>query len=301
MAEPEWGDFKVILALSQGGSVAGAARILGVDGSTISRRLAAMEDGVGAVLVLRGGREFSLTPEGKAAVLAAESMQIAVESATANIRGAKQDIEGIVKVSCVGSVFHMLYQILDDLRVEYPGLSVELHDADHIVNLAKGEADIAIRMIRPTEPNLVARTAFEFCWKVYASKSYAERHGLPKSIEELRNHRLILYSEDRHHHPGFKWMEQFHAEGGKATRVSGLSVAVRSVLAGAGIVLLPMYEFGDEVELVRVFPDPVVHQTAWIVYPESSRNTARVRVVVDALVEFFASKSEQLSGRTEQQ
>lgn len=298
MAVPEWGDFKVMLALSQGGSIAGAARILGVDSSTISRRLAAMEEVVGAVLVTRGGRDFQLTPEGRSAVAAAEKIRVAVETATAEIRAAKQEIEGVIKISCVGSVFHMFVPMLDGLRENYPKLLVDLNDADHLVSLAKGEADIAIRMVRPTEPDLIVRKAFEFGWLVVASKTYVETHGLPARPEDLRKHHLILYGEDRLHHPGFKWLEQFHDKNGKATRVSNTSVAVRSIVAGVGIGVLPIFEIGNELGLVRVFPDPVLFHTAWLAYHESSRNTARVRVVIDALVEFLDTRADFLAGRT---
>ena len=298
MPEPEWGDFKVMLALSQGGSVAGAARLLGVDSSTISRRLVALEEVVGAVLVMRGGREFQLTPEGRSAVVAAESMQFAVATATAAIRAAKQDIEGVIRISCVGSLFHKLIPILDKLRENYPKLIVELNDADNLVNLAKGEADIAIRMVKPTETDLVVRKAFEFGWQVVAAKTYVEQHGLPTQLEDLCNHHLILYSAERLHHPAFRWLEQFHTEGGKATRVSNTSVAVRSILAGVGIGLLPTYEIGNELALVRVFPAPVLFQKTWLAYHVSNRNTARMRVVIDAVAEFFAARVDFFTGRT---
>ena len=297
LAEFEWSDFRIILALSRGGSIAGAARILGVDSSTASRRLAAAEEALGGCLVLRGGREFRFTSEGMIALQAAEAMEASILSAAAAIKSAKQSIEGVVRISCVGSVFHMLIPMFDGLREKYPKLRVEVNDADHIVNLAKGEADIAVRMLRPTEPDLVVRNAFDFGWAVFASKTYAERHDLPTRQEELCRHHLILYSQERLHHPGFRWMEQFYSEGGKATRVSNTSVALRSIQAGVGIGLLPLYEGGSELGLVRVFPDVVHSQTAWLAYHESNRNTARLRVVVDAMIEFFASHADHFMGR----
>ena len=298
LAEFEWSDFRIILALSRGGSIAGAARILGVDSSTASRRLAAAEEVLGGCLVLRGGREFRFTSEGMIALQAAEAMETSILSAATAIKSAKQSIEGVVRVSCVGSVFHMLVPMFDGLREKYPKLRVEVNDADHIVSLAKGEADIAVRMVRPSEPDLVVRNAFDFGWAVFASKSYAERHGLPARQEELCRHHLILYGEERQHHAGFHWMEQFYSEGGEVTRVNNSSVALRSIQAGVGIGLLPLYEGGNELGLVKVFPDAVYFQTAWLVYHESNRNSARLRVVIDAMIEFFASRAGDFIGRT---
>ena len=95
VSEPEWGDFKLMLTLAKQGSIAGAARALSVDGSTVSRRLAALEKAVGATLILRGGREFSLTPEGRSAVADAEAIDITVLTARSAIRTAKRDVRGL--------------------------------------------------------------------------------------------------------------------------------------------------------------------------------------------------------------
>jgi DNA-binding transcriptional LysR family regulator len=295
--EAEWGDFKVILALSHGQSVAGAARILGVDNSTVSRRLAAVEEALGACLILRGGREFSFTVEGKAALTAAEAMQSAVQSASIVIRTAKQNIEGVVRITAVSSFYPFLFPISDVIARQYPALHIEIIHADSIANLTKGEADIAIRMMRPTEPDLVVRKAFDTGWCVYASRTYAETYGLPRTPEELRDHRLILYSEERQHIPGFRWIENYYSGNGNPVRVPNTSFALHNTVVGNGIAALPAYEVTDQFQLIRVFPEPHIIQPGWIVYHESLRDSARIRAVVDALVEYFQSHSSILSGR----
>jgi DNA-binding transcriptional LysR family regulator len=161
LAEVEWGDFKVILALSRGGSVAAASRILGVDSSTVSHRLAAAEEALGACLVLRGGREFRFTAEGNMALRTAEAMETAILSAASAIKSAKQGIEGKVRVTTVGLFFHVINPVCETLRRRHPGLLVEIDDSDQIVNLAAGDSDIAIRFVAPTEPDLISRKAFE--------------------------------------------------------------------------------------------------------------------------------------------
>ena len=155
MNEAEWSDFKVVLALGRGGSIAGAARLLAVDNSTVSRRLAAVEVALGACLIVRGGREFSFTPEGKAALAAAEAMEASVATAAANIRAARTEIEGVVRVSCGPSIVRALMPIPALVASRYPKLVVELDSAARIVDLAKGDADIAIRLVRPTEVDVV--------------------------------------------------------------------------------------------------------------------------------------------------
>jgi DNA-binding transcriptional LysR family regulator len=150
---PEWSDFKVLLALSRAGSVAGAARELQVDGSTIiSRRLAALEEELAAKLLVRGGREFSWTAEGRSVLEAAEAMEVASASALRAIRSSKVDVDGSVRVSVAPAfVYSLMRLMVPALREEHPALNVEIEGAFQRADLAKGEADIALRMMRPTQ------------------------------------------------------------------------------------------------------------------------------------------------------
>ena len=300
MADIDWSDFKVILALSRGGSVAAASRIMGVDSSTVSRRLGAAEESLGAVLVLRGGRDFRFTPEGQTALRVAETMKTSIFAATASIKAAKQSIEGKVKITTVGMFFHFLNPLCAILHKQHPNLHVEIDDTDKMVNLAAGEADIALRFVMPTEPDLIARKAFDLGWGVYASQDYAARYGLPETESELRDHRLILFTESRHHLKGFAWMEQFKTDEERFARVNTNSVALRSVLSGIGIAALPCYEEDQHTNIVRVFPEPFHFQPAYIVYHETTRDTARIRVVVDAMMEYLHNQRKILQGTAQE-
>lgn len=296
MAEVDWSDFKVILALSRGGSVAAAGRILGVDSSTVSRRLAAIEDAFGACLVLRGGREFRFTPEGNLALHAAEAMEVSIASTAVAIKTAKQAVQGSVKITCVGAFFHVLEPVCEKLRQKYPDLSVEVLDSDEMINLAAGDADVAIRMASPKEPDLIVRKAFDLGWHVYASKDYAAVHGLPKNPEELRRHRLILFGEKRLHLEQFRLLERFKSGHDSFIRVNSNEVALRVVLAGGGIATLPAFEAGQN-DLIRVFPEPQYSHPAYLVYHKSQKDSARIRAVVDELLAYLASKKSMLSGQ----
>lgn len=296
MADLEWSDFKVILALSRGGSVAAAGRILGVDSSTVSRRLAAAEDAFGAVLVLRGGREFLFTPEGNMALRTAEAMETSILSTTAAIKSAKQAIEGKVIITTVGMYHYLLRPVCDRLHEKYPGLWFELDDSDHKVNLANGDADIGLRFAEPIEPDLIARKVFDLGWRVFASKEYAAQYGLPKTFEDLRQHRLVLYNEAFHHIKVFAWLEQYKSTEGRFERVKQPTVAIKSVMTGAGLCGIPAYEAAQYPNLVDVFPETYCLQPAYLVYHESQRDSARIRVVMDELVAFLAGKKQELAG-----
>ena len=295
--ELDWDDFKLLLALSRGGSIAGAGRTLGVDSSTISRRLAAMEQAIGACLLLRGGREFSFTAEGKTAACAAEAIEKLVLSTASSIHGAKTGLEGLVRISCVPSLVRLLMPFPRIVAVTHPKISVEVNAVARVVDLAKGEADIAIRMFRPTEIDVIAKRAFEFGAAVYASKSYADAHGLPSRFDELRQHSLVQYVDSLLRMPMYNWIESYADRSAPATRVDGGEVALSLISSGAGLGVLPCYAGDAAADLVRVFPEPVANITTWIVYHESARNSARVRAVTEILTQFVGEREALLAGR----
>lgn len=284
----EWSDFKVLLALARAGSVAGAAREMQVDSSTISRRLAALEESVGAQLLIRGGREFSWTSEGRAMLDAAETTEAATAAALRAVRASKVDVQGSVRVSVAPAFVQILMrEMIPALRLAHPALSVELVGAYKRADLAKGEADIAVRMMRPEEPDLVARRAFDCAWFVYAAASYLQLRGRPATFDELARHDLVLYAENLHSAPPTRWLEAYKGSAPAVSRNDSLETAREATQAGAGIAVLPAFAADSVPELQRVFPDRAAANTGWVVYHESVRDTARVRVVADALVEFF--------------
>ena len=298
MTDPEWSDFKIILALARGGSVAGAARVMAVDHSTVSRRLAALEDSMGARLIVRGGREFAWTAEGRTLLAAAEAMESAVASASRTVRAAKLEIEGAVRVSCSpGFVPILMQMMLPKVRAQHPLLAIELSGEHRAVDLAKGEADIAVRMSRPAELDLVARQAFECGWCVYASKAYVAARGLPSSVDALPSHSLVLYVEAMHSVAPLRWMEAHRGPPTQIARVDNLETASQLMASGGGIGVLPCFVGEPMGELVRVFPVPIGFTTGWIVYHEAMRSSVRVRATVDALAEFFQKEGKFFSSR----
>jgi len=296
---PDWDDFKILVALARGGSVAGAARILAIDHSTVSRRLAALEDAVGARLVQRGGHDFAWTAEGRSALAAAEAIEASVAEATRTIRAAKLEIAGTVRISCPPGIVAALTRMLPAVREKHPLLAIELSADNRTVDLARGEADIAVRMFRPTEPGLVCRRTFELGWGVYASNAYVAEYGSPASMDDLPSHRLVLYVEAMHRVAGPRWIEDHRGTASRLTRVDNTEVAGHVISSGGGIGIIPCIVADARPEMVRVFPAPVAFNTGWIVYHEAMRDTARVRAAVDALVEFYESHVGMFSGRVE--
>jgi len=295
--EPEWSDLKIILALSRAGSVAGAARALGVDQSTVSRRLTALEESVGARLVLRGGREFMLTAEGRAMCTAAETVETAIGEASRVVRVAKLEVSGTVRVACPPAFVPHIHAALAAVRNTYPALVGEVSGAYGAVDLAKGEADLAMRAFRPTEPDLVSRKMSDVAWRIFASRAYADTRGLPKTIDELPQHALVVYAPAMHAVAGLRWMDDHRGDATQLTRVDNLEIAAEIIGAGAGLGCLPCFIAAKRTDLVSAFAEPVWVNTLYCVFHESARDTARIRATAEAFASYFAANADLFLGR----
>ncbi len=289
--EPDWSDLKVILAIARARSVVGAARSMGVDQSTVSRRLAALEDAVGASLVVRGGRELVLTAEGRLMQSAAERVEAIVGEASTALRTAKDDVSGTVRLTCPPAFLLHVMQALRSAQEQYPGLQNEVHGDYRTVDLSRGESDIAVRAFRPSEPDLVARKLAECGWGVYAAATYRKARGLPETIDALPSHSLVLYPATMHTVGGFKWMDDHKGDATAVVRVDNIEAATQVISSGGGLGVLPAFITGAH-GLVRVFEEDVFVNSVYCVYHESARNTARVRAAVDALTSYFEANAQ---------
>ena len=293
----QWDDFKVLLALSRGGSVAAAARELQVDNTTITRRLSALEESLGAQLLIRNGRDFIWTATGLAAVDSAKSMEAAVSETRRAVAAGKNEVCGTVRVATVPSLVPLLVKhVLPLLRDTHPALNVEFGGSYNRVDLARGDADLALRFAQPQEPDFIGRHATDVGWFVYAAQTYLDQRGHPADHEALRQHRLVLYVQHMHAVSPLRWMEQYHANNQDTARVDSLTLAGSMVSAGEGIAVLPTF-IGDHIAgLRRIFPERIGVNSGWIVYHESMRNSARVRAVADGLSHYFSSNAALFSG-----
>ncbi|MBT8426072.1 MAG: LysR family transcriptional regulator [Silicimonas sp.] len=296
-AEPDWNDFRIILALGRAGSLAGAAQLLKVDPSTVSRRLAAAETAFGAVLVVREGREFALTSEGRAAFAAAEAMEDAADQARAEVRGARETLDGVVRIACPPVAIRYLERFPETVASRHSGLGVELLSGRAPVNLSKGEADISIRAVRPTDMDLAVAHSFGLGSGVFAARSYLETHGWPATHADVAGHMLVRYAEPFLHMPPFRWIEQFAEPGASGVRVDSIDLAQHRIASGAGIGVLYCIAGDADDRLVRLFDESIDVIDANIVYHQSMRGSARLRAVLDLLIAFHIERRAALAGR----
>ncbi len=185
-----------------------AAKALGVNQSTVQRRIAELEERLGRQLVERHLSGYRLTELGENLRPAAEGVETAVAAFERQFAASDRGLTGTIRVTCGSILAERLGRtsLLDAFHALYPGLWVELMVSDRFLDLSKGEADIAIRAGQPQDQALVGRKIAEAPWAVYASKLYLERHGRPERTQDIDRHLVVGCGDSIARYPGARWL-----------------------------------------------------------------------------------------------
>ncbi len=288
-AKWEWDDVRFFLAASREGSLSGAARALSVDHVTVGRRIAALEERLGAKLLTRTPDGLAATSAGQAILRQCEAMETSAFDIERLVAGHDSQYGGRIRLTTTEVLAtHVIVPELAALRERYPQLQVEILTGIRLLDIARREAEIAVRPVRPTAPSLVCRKLGEFGFALYASRDYLARYGTPTRGRGLKGHFLMSYVGTPS--PGFGplFMEE-SVEGAKiALRSNDKTVQARGAAEGLGICELSCV-FGDTYPgLVRVWPheEPML-RPIWMVIHEDLRRAARIRLLSSAIEEAF--------------
>lgn len=292
----DWNDLRCLLALRRAGSLGAAARELKVDTSTMSRRLAALEAALGVQLVTRTPEGVKFNEAGIAASETAQAVEALLQKLEARIGGRDQQPEGLVRVAVTEGFSTIIYEGLAELRASHPGIFVELVVSPGRVDLARGDADIAVRLFREQSGDLVTKRVATIGWSLYASDAYIERRGLP-SIDSLDQHDIVGYSDAASRSPGARWLESTAREARIVFRGVSVSAVVQAVRAGMGVSILPCFVCQKETTLRRLTSDVLVEGEAFLVVSPACKDTMRVRTVLDALGALFLREAAMFAGR----
>ena len=285
-----WDDVRIFLAVARAGQILAASRRLNLNHATVSRRVGALEETLQAKLLVRRTNGCDLTPEGEAFLQAAERMEAEMLSARAAVGQTDTEVAGTVRIGATdGYGVGFLAPRLGRLTARHPGLKVQLVPVPQSFSLSRREADILITVDRPDTGRLVTRRLVDYALGLYASKSYIAEHGKPKSIDALKQHRLIGYVEDLIISPRLHYRSDFVRNWESDFEISAVLGQVEAVRAGAGIGILHRFLARPHRELVPVLADRTVERSYWIVYHENLRNIRRVSTVVD----FIAAETER--------
>lgn len=270
-------------------SLSRAAAELGVPRATISRRLARLEERLGARLLRRTTRSLVLTDAGEMLHQHARIVLDAVAQAEGSVRQTDQVVRGALRVSAPSLMNDAFVDMISKFITEYPGVRLHLHISSQHVDLRRGGHDVALRAASELEPGLVARTLMRTSLIAVAAPSYLKAYGTPKSARELGNHRCLL-GFVRGELPQTHWPL---LRGGKLA-VEGaffsneMPVLCEFALRGLGIALVPInlaQRYLDSGELVHLLSGEVGAETRFsIVYPEREFIPPQLRAFIDAVV-----------------
>lgn len=286
----DWNALKVFLAIEQAGTLAGAARTLGVNHSTVFRRLNALEKSLGARLFERLPGGYVPTPLGEEMRDIANRVDGAFSDMERRIAGRDVRPSGKVRITAPNNLaYRYLPDYLADFNRDYPDIRVELLVSNLEVNMNSRQADIAVRVTDAPPEHLIGRQVRSIGWSVYGSQAYHQEYGFPADISELNHHRLIGASAGMQHLPAFVWAERTLADGVVA-RSDDLVAMAALAQSGHGLALLP--DDQQRPELIALFPLPAGKTSnLWLLTHPDLRQVERIRLVMQHLAEAFAQDS----------
>jgi DNA-binding transcriptional LysR family regulator len=293
----DWNDLRYLVAVAEHGSTLKAGRALRVSQTTVARRIAALEEAAGVHLFERRTAGYALTADGEALLGHARAVATAAQGFTEAAASRSRDASGTVRMT-TEEIFAntLLGPMLLELHDLHPGIVIDLDTARELRDLGSGEADIALRSTgRPQPAGVVGRRLCIDDWTLYCSREYGAKHGVPKTVEQLKSHALIGGGGGHLWRAYEAWIHELGLEDQVAMHhgtSTGLLSAVRS---GFGIAVLPCIVADSEADLIRCLPPRRGHgRVMWLLTHERVRHTPRVRVVIDFLYEQLKRRVSEL-------
>jgi len=288
----DWKQLKAFLETAETGSLSAAARKLGLTQPTLSRQVAAIESQLGVTLFERVGKAMVLTGTGLALLEHARVMGAAAEDLQMAATGQSQAVDGVVCISASEAVAaYLLPSVLLRLRQQARGIVIDVVASDAMSDLRRREADIAIRHVRPDQPDLIGRWIREATASFYASKAWVAQHGHPRTSEEAARHGFV--GSDR----SGRYLEYLQQHGLPLDTSNFVCYAENTgsnwslVRQGLGIGAMMDDIARDAPDVVRVLDDvPPVRFPIWLVTHRELRTARRIRLVFDMLADSLGAE-----------
>lgn len=283
----DWNQARAFLVSAEEGSLTAAAKALGLTQPTLGRQVAALEEALGVTLFERVGRGLALTEAGLDLLDHVRAMGEAAGRLSLTASGRAQSIEGHVAITASDVICaYVLPPILERIREAAPGLEIELVASVAVQDLKRREADIAIRHVRPEQPDLIARALPDAVARLYASSAYLDANGRPQRPEDFRRHRLIGQET------AGRVLARLRREGLPVERANFPILCEQGLVGwelvrrglGVGVMLSEIAALTPEVELVYPAFPPIVVPT-WLATHRELRSSPRIRLVFDLLAE----------------
>lgn len=281
-----WDDGRLFLAVARHGQLLAAAKSLGLNQATLSRRMTALERDLGAKLLMRRTTGCDLTEQGRELAHRLEQAEGAFLAAQALGETAEAGLSGTVRIGApdgFGALF--LAPRLAGLKIRHPRLSVQLVPVPRSFSLSQREADIAVMVGRPAQGRLVARKLTDYSLSLYASRDYLDRHGAPARPADLKDHHLVGYVDDLLYTPTLDFAREFLPGWRSTVEVSTAVGQMEAINGGTGVGIVHDFLAPRYPALQLLLPQLQVQRSYWTVFHENLRDFPRIAAVSEFLAD----------------
>lgn len=290
----DWDHVRYFLELARTGRLQAAAQRLGVEYTTVARRIQQLEKTLGYTLFIRERQGHVLTEAGRQLLVQAERMEDACLHIALGAGGGEGSLSGSVRIGApegYGSFF--LAPQLAQLTQSHPNLALDLVAVPRLVNLSRREADIVITIERPSRGPFVMTRLTDYALKLYAAPAYLQRHAAIQNRDDLRQHTFVSYIDDLLMSQNLNYLNEVCQPARVALRSTSLFGQLQAAQAGAGIAILPAFMAQQQAGLVPVLADSVqIIRTFWMLMPTDLKDVARMRMTWD----FIRQQTQQQQG-----
>lgn len=290
----DWDDLRLFLAVARAGRLITAGQALGVNHTTVARRLTALEEALGARLFDRTSRGVTMTAAGGLVLDHAERVEQEFESATAALSGQAEAIAGEVRLATPEAFgTYIIAPNIAEFHARYPDLVLELMPDSRAVSLANREADISITVDRPPRGKLVVRKLCDYHLGLYASSDYLARNPPFHSAQDVAAQPFVTYIDQMIDMRGLRYLSEVANEARPAFRSSSIVAQQKAVASGVGVGLLHRFSADSQPGLVRILPQDVeITRSYWLVLRPEHQKSPRTRAVIafiDELLDKYRS------------
>ena len=290
----DWQAIQYFLAVAEAGSLSAAARQLDASQPTVGRRIDALESTLGFRLFRRHSRGLQLTQEGTLLLEQARQMLHSAVNIQQLAAGEIQQPSGLVRLSLPEGICHeLLIPALPRFRARYPSLRLVLDVSFRSADLTHGEADVALRLFRPKEPDLVVRRLGTMTMGVYAGADYLKTCARPTEPQQLADHPCISYGDSLNQLPENQWLLRHCRAENLLLQSDSTACRLRATEHNLGVSIQPALLADSRPALVRLLEETdIPGHEIWLTYHRDLLHSARTRAVVEFLIELFAASSE---------
>ena len=294
----DWNDLRYFLELSRRGRLISAARKLHVDHTTVSRRIAALEEELNARLFDKSPRGYKLTDAGLRLLPYAEQMESQSNRLYQEISGKDARLSGTVRLAAPeGLGAHIIAHNLGQFRTMHPDIELELLAESRRTSLSKREADIAITLARPDSGRVIAWKLCDYRLRLYGVESYLERHPAIRRVDDLAGHDFISYIDDLIQLPELRFLDQVVKAPHVVFRSTNVMAQYNAALEGIGLSMIHCFMADQDPRLIPVLADRIViDREYWLVVHEDLRHVARVDAVCRFLTRLLKQQHDRMIG-----